>query len=298
MPADSPAKVSESNPGGASLASFLHGGRYNSGSHTLSFASIPMTYCVAIKVHDGLVFAADTRTSAGVDDVRTYNKMHSFEYPGERAFVILSAGNLATTQSILTNLQRDMDNAAPVNLRTVRHMYDAAEYVGQLSVRSQRDAVQQSQATVDFRTTLILGGQIMGEEPALYLIYPEGNCISASQETPFLQIGEFKYGKPILDRIIRTHTTLEDAARCALVSLDSTMKSNLSVGPPLDLAILPRDALAVTHRLRLDLDTPFYAQLKKSWGEQLERVFREQLPRFEWEQQVSQQPFAFQQSQQ
>lgn len=256
-----------------------------------------MTYCVAIKVNDGLVFAGDTRTSAGVDDVRTYNKLHTFEYPGDRVFVVLSAGNLATTQAVLNNLRRDVDSNAAVNLRSLRHMYDVAEYVGGLSVRSQRDALQHSQSTVDFRTTLILGGQIMGEEPALYLIYPEGNCISASPETPFLQVGELKYGKPILDRIIRSHVSLEDAARCALVSLDSTMKSNLSVGPPLDLAILPRDALQITHKLRLDIDTPFYASLKKAWGEQLEKVFRNELPKFEWEQQVSQQPFQFQQQQ-
>lgn len=243
-----------------------------------------MTYCVAIKVNDGLVFAGDTRTSAGVDDVRTYNKLHVFEFTGDRIFVLLSAGNLATTQAVLNHIRRDIDTNAEPNLATLRHMYDAAEYVGQLSVRSQRDASQHSQSTVDFRTTLILGGQLLGEEPALYLIYPEGNCISASPETPFLQIGELKYGKPILDRIIRPHVSLEDSARCALVSLDSTMKSNLSVGPPLDLAILPRDALQITHKMRLDLDTPFYAELKKAWGEHLERVFRNDLPKFEWEQ--------------
>lgn len=247
-----------------------------------------MTYCVAIKVDGGLVFAGDTRTSAGVDDVRTYNKLHVFETPGDRVFVLLSAGNLATTQTVLNGLRRDMDDpSASLNLRTVRHMYDAADYVGSLSVRAQREsavlASQYSSTTVDFRTTLILGGQILGEEPSLYLIYPEGNCIAASQETPYLQIGESKYGKPILDRIIRPHISLEEAARCALVSLDSTMKSNLTVGPPLDLAILPRDALQIAHKLRMDLDTPYYAQLKRAWGEQLERVFRETLPKFDWE---------------
>ena len=248
-----------------------------------------MTYCVAIKVDGGLVFAGDTRTSAGVDDVRTYNKLHVFETPGERIFVLLSAGNLATTQSVLTQIRRDMDNPDAISLRTVRHMYDAADYIGSLSVKAQKDsstlASQYSSTTVDFRTTIILGGQILGEEPALYLIYPEGNCIAASQETPYLQVGESKYGKPILDRIIRSHISLEDAARCALVSLDSTMKSNLTVGPPLDLAILPRNALSITHKLRLDLDTPYYAALKQAWGEELERVFREALPKFEWENQ-------------
>jgi len=242
-----------------------------------------MTYCVAAKVNDGLVFAADTRTSAGVDDVRTYNKMHVFETPGDRVFVIMSSGNLATTQVVLNHIRRDMADAnAPLSLNTFKHMFDAADYIGGLSVRSQRESSQHSQSSVDFRTTLILGGQIAGEDPALYLIYPEGNCISASPETPYIQIGESKYGKPILDRIIRPHVSLEDAARCALVSLDSTMKSNLTVGPPLDLAIVPRDALQVTHKERFDLDTPYYANLKRSWGDLLVRSFQE-LPRFEWE---------------
>ena len=250
-----------------------------------------MTYCCAVKVDDGLVFAGDTRTSAGVDDVRTYNKLHVFEKAGAYVYVVLSAGNLATTQWVLNNLRRDMENPeATQSLSTFNHMYDAADYVGSLSVRAQREYSHQAgQNSVDFRTTLILGGQIVGEEPALYLIYPEGNCISASPETPYLQIGESKYGKPILDRIIRNRISLEEAARCALVSLDSTMKSNLTVGPPLDMALVPRDALRVTHRLRLDLDTPYYAALKKSWGENLERIFRESLPKFDWEPDPSQQ---------
>jgi len=252
-----------------------------------------MTYCVAIKVNDGLVFAGDTRTTAGVDDVRSHPKLHSFELPGERVFVLLSAGNLATTQSVLNHAWRDWNGeASGAGLKGVRHMYDAAEYIGQLLVRAQRDFAQHGgqYSNVDFRATLILGGQIMGEEPALYLVYPEGNCIATSPETPYLQIGESKYGKPILDRMIKmTQTSLEDAARCALVSLDSTMKSNLTVGPPLDLVILRRDALAIRHRLRMDLDTPYYAALKKAWGEQLERVFRETLPKFEWEADAGQQ---------
>jgi putative proteasome-type protease len=244
-----------------------------------------MTYCVAIKVNEGLVFAADTRTSAGVDDVRTYNKLHVFEFAGERVFVVLSAGNLATTQAVLAHIKRDLDDPnAAVSLRRVRHMFDAAEYVGALSVKAQRDTVAHMQigSTVDLRTTLILGGQIQGEEPALYLIYPDGNCISSSPETPYLQIGESKYGKPILDRVIRPQLALEDAARCALVSLDSTIKSNISVGPPLDLAMLPRDALRITHTLRLDLDTPLLAQLREAWGQALMSAFRS-LPRFDWE---------------
>ena len=258
-----------------------------------------MTYCVAIKVNDGLVFAADTRTSAAVDDVRTYNKVHTFEFPGDRIFIVMSAGNLATTQAILAQLQRDLDSGPQVvSLRSVRHMYDAAEYLGVLSVRSQKH-VQAEGATpvVDFRTTLILGGQIQNEAPAAYLVYPEGNCIACSPETPYLQIGELKYGKPILDRVIRGETSLEDAARCALVSLDSTMRSNISVGPPLDLAIVPGGALRVSRRMRLDLDTPYYAQLREAWGRNILNGFRN-LPRFDWEQSNFQQAAQSQQQNQ
>jgi putative proteasome-type protease len=247
-----------------------------------------MTYCVAIKVAEGLVFAADTRTSAGVDDVRTYNKMHVFEFPGDRVFVVLSAGNLATTQYILAQAQREIDDPdAKVSLRTIRHMFDAADYLGQLSVRAQKQVEEKSrEQRVNVETTLILGGQIKGEDPAIYLIYSLGNCIAASPETPFLQIGETKYGKPILDRFVRPHVKLEDAARCALVSLDSTMRSNISCGPPVDLALLPRGSLKIDHSLRLDLDTPYYAKLKETWSLMLENAIRS-LPKFDWEQQRS-----------
>jgi putative proteasome-type protease len=250
-----------------------------------------MTYCVAIKVNDGLVFAADTRTSASVDDIRTYNKVHTFEFPGDRIFILMSAGNLATTQAVLAQIQRDLDAGdTVVNIKNVRHMYDAAEYLGIVSVRAQKHMATEAPASaVDFRTTLILGGQIQNEATAIYLIYPEGNCIAASPETPYVQIGELKYGKPILDRVIRGETTLEDAARCALVSLDSTMRSNISVGPPLDLAILPTNTLKVSRRMRLDLDTPYYAQLRDAWGRSILNGFRS-LPRFEWENQAMQLP--------
>jgi putative proteasome-type protease len=242
-----------------------------------------MTYCIGIKVNDGLVFAADTRTSAGVDDVRTYNKLHSFVFPGERVFVLMSAGNLATTQAVITAIKRDLQAEAAHSLRTPPTVYEVAEYIGALSQRAQKQvAAGETKATTGIETTFILGGQVHGEEPQLYLIYPLGNCISVSPETPFLQIGEHKYGKPILDRIIRPPTSLEDAARCALVSLDSTMRSNLSVGPPLDLAIVPADGFDISHRMRLDLDTPFYQALKESWARKLEAVFAE-LPRFDWE---------------
>lgn len=243
-----------------------------------------MTYCIGIKVNEGLVFAADTRTSAGVDDVRVYNKLHSFEMADERVFVLLSAGNLATTQAVLAQIRRDLENAsADVSLRRVHNLFDAAEYVGQISLRAQKQATADPQySNLNVETTMILGGQIRGQEPALHLIYSAGNCIASSPETPFLQIGETKYGKPILDRFIRPGVSLEDAARCALVSLDSTMRSNISVGPPVDLALLPRDTLAISHTLRLDIDTPLYAQIREDWSQHLDNAVRN-LPRFDWE---------------
>jgi putative proteasome-type protease len=241
-----------------------------------------VTYCLAIKVDEGLVFGSDTRTSAAVDDVRTYNKSHAFEFPGERVLVMLSAGNLATTQALLQQLHHDIESGAALNLRNARSLFAAAEYLGAASVAVARASLQLSQSTADFRVSLLLGGQIAGQEPEIYMIYPEGNCITSSPETPFLQIGEVKYGKPILDRAIRPSLGLNDAARCAMVSLDATVKSNLSVGPPLDLALLPRNTLKLTH-LRLDVDTPYYHAAKEAWNQQQMTALRA-LPRFPWEQ--------------
>ena len=243
-----------------------------------------MTYCLAAKVNSGLVFASDSRTSAGVDDVRTYGKMHVFEFPGESLLVLLTSGNLATTQAVVAQLNRDLHNPeAPFSLRRAGSLFDAAEYIGRVSVRAQKTAaLEVEDKSTKLEATFILGGQLRGDEPALYMIYPIGNCIATSPETPFLQIGESKYGKPILDRIIRPELTLEDAARCALVSLDSTIRSNISVGPPLELLICRRDELRVGVRMRMDFETPYYRVLKDIWGRELEAVFHK-LPRFEWE---------------
>ena len=243
-----------------------------------------MTYCVGIEVDEGLVFAADTRTSASFDDVRVYRKMHIFEYPGDRVFVIMSAGNLATTQLTISRLQRDADDPnATRSLRSFTHLYEVAEYVGDMLVASQakmKDDAQQSGVSV--QSTLILGGQIAGERPGLYMIYPLGNCIATSPETPYLQIGESKYGKPILDRILRPQTTLEDAARCALVSLDSTIRSNLSVGLPIDIALIRAGDLKITQKMRMEGDTPLYSEIHETWSRKLEAAV-DSLPRFPWE---------------
>lgn len=243
-----------------------------------------MTYCVGIETDEGLVFAADTRTSASFDDVRVYRKMHVFEYPGDRVFVIMSAGNLATTQLTISRLTHDAEDPnAKRSLRSFTHLYEVAEYVGEVLVASQarmNDEAQQSGVSV--QSTLILGGQIAGERPGLYMIYPLGNCIATSPETPYLQIGESKYGKPILDRILRPQTTLEDAARCALVSLDSTIRSNLSVGLPIDIALIRAGDLKITQKMRMEGDTPLYAEIHETWSRKLEAAVHS-LPRFPWE---------------
>ena len=242
-----------------------------------------MTYCVGIEVNDGLVFAADTRTSGSFDDVRVHRKMHVFEFPGERVFVIMSAGNLATTQLTVSRLQRDLDDARDKSLRTYTHLVDVAEYVGETLVASQAKVADGAQpSAVNLQATLILGGQIAGERPGLYLIYPVGNCIASSPETPYLQIGESKYGKPILDRIVRPTTTMEDAARCALVSLDSTIRSNLSVGMPIDMTLVRANELRITQQMRFENDTPLFAEIHDTWSRKLEAAVHG-LPRFPWE---------------
>ena len=240
-----------------------------------------MTYCVAVTLHAGLVFASDSRTNAGVDQVSTYSKMHVFSGPG-RQFVLLSAGNLATTQAVLAQLRRDREGQGDGNLDSVRDMAEAAEYLGKVS-RSQEDKHGEAVAKAGFSAdaTFIIGGQIEGETPQIYLVYPQGNYITTSQRTRFLQVGETKYGKAILDRIIRPDMSLEDAALCALVSVDSTMRSNAGVGPPVELLTYTPDSFRLGDYLCLAEDDPYLLTIKKSWNEKITQAFRE-LPRFTW----------------
>jgi len=243
-----------------------------------------MTYCVAVKVNRGIVFASDSRTNAGVDYISTYSKMYTFDLPEDRVMVLLSSGNLATTQAVINCIKRDIEDDAPVSLKSVDYLYDAATYIGKLSQQYQHEhAAALHHSNISPEASFILGGQIHGHEQQIYLIYPQGNYITASEDTPYLQVGETKYGKPILDRVVHADTTLEDAARCALVSLDSTMRSNISVGPPLELAICEQDDFKITRYMRLDYGTPFYSSLQKGWNDGLRRAFN-RLPRFDWEQ--------------
>jgi len=240
-----------------------------------------MTYCLAIAVNEGLVLASDSRTNAGVDHINSYRKMHIFDWSDDRMIVVLSAGNLATTQAVLSRVQADA--ATGGGLRAVQRMADVAAYLGMISMDTQRryrDPDQENGARLE--ATFVVGGQIAGEAPMLYLVYPQGNFIACSEEQPFLQIGETKYGKPILDRIVEPSLPLADAARCALLSLDSTMRSNLSVGPPIDLAIYPVDSLQAPRVVRYKLHSPYFASIRKHWSVGMRRLF-EELPRFEWE---------------
>ncbi len=242
-----------------------------------------MTYCLAAQMNAGLVFASDSRTNAGLDHVNSYRKMHSFIWEGERVLLLLSAGNLATTQAVVTQLERDAAAEKGESLRTVRHMSEAAAYIGRISLEMQhRYRVPDAAKPVSMEATFIIGGQIGDEDPELYLVYPQGNYITCSDEQPFLQIGETKYGKPILDRVIEPPLSLADAARCALVSIDSTMRSNLSVGPPVDLAIYQANTLETPRMIRYKLNSPYFVSIRKQWGEGMRRLFDE-LPRFDWE---------------
>lgn len=243
-----------------------------------------MTYCVGLMMEQGLVLASDSRTNAGVDYVTSYSKMHVFTPAPDRMFMLLSAGNLATTQEVLNHIQRDLEFPGEgANLSTVRYLFEAAEYVGRLSLAIQQQHGAALQATgVSGEASLILGGQIQGQPPGLIMIYPQGNYISATPETPFLQIGENKYGKPILDRLVANIATLEDGARLLLVSLEATARSNVTVGPPFEVAIYARDALALRQRLSFAADTPYFQSLQRGWNEAMKTAFNT-LPHFDWE---------------
>jgi putative proteasome-type protease len=241
-----------------------------------------MTYCVAMALEEGLLFASDSRTNAGVDHVSTFSKMTVLEQPGERVIVLLNSGNLATTQTVVSTLRKAMGGDGP-NLASAPSLFDCASLVGETvcGVISHHGSRQPQQGSVDFSCNFLVGGQIAGERPRLFLIYPEGNFIEATEDTPFFQIGESKYGKPIIDRVVKPATTMDEALKCALVSFDSTMRSNLSVGLPLDVALVPRDALRIGFRHRVDADDAYFASIRQGWSQGLRRVFNE-LPGPDW----------------
>lgn len=243
-----------------------------------------MTYCLAVKVNKGIVFASDSRTNAGVDYVATHSKMTTFVFPNDRSIVVLTAGSLATSQAVINKIHTDLANKeASFDIKQAKYLYEIAEYIGQLSQQEQsKHEAPMKKSNMSAESSFIVGGQIAGQDCEIFHVYPQGNYIKASPETPYLQIGENKYGKPILDRFIGPTISLEDAARCAMVSLDSTIRSNISVGPPIELAIHTKNDLSAPFWQTMTTNSPMYKSLQKQWNESLKRAFK-RLPRFDWE---------------
>ncbi len=230
-----------------------------------------MTYCVALKLREGLVLCSDSRTNAGVDHIASFRKLQVFEKPDERVIYIQSAGNLASTQSVISLLQKAITQSDR-HILNVESLFDVAEMVG----KTIRQVIQRDQGQnqgIDFGCNIILSGQIRGEESRLFHIYPQGNFIEASDDTPYFQIGESKYGKPILDRIISVDTPIEKAIQCVLISMDSTLRSNLSVGMPLDLISYKEGSLRSPEIVRLDEFHPNFLKLRSAWSEGIKELF-------------------------
>jgi len=241
-----------------------------------------MTYCVGLKIDRGLVFMSDTRTNAGVDSISTFRKMHIWEEPGERVLVMLSAGNLATTQAVVSLLDERSKapaDRAPSILQTPS-MYQTARLVGDTVKEVISSSAPAGQNADAFGASFILGGQIRGTQPRLFLIYPEGNFIETSEDTPFFQIGETKYGKPILVRAYDRGMTFAETAKLLMVSFDSTIRSNLSVGLPLDMLFYERDTLDIGYRTRIMHDDPYYREVSEGWSDALKSAFKS-LPDFQ-----------------
>jgi putative proteasome-type protease len=237
-----------------------------------------MTYCVAIKLNAGMVFLSDSRTNAGLDQISTFRKMIVYEKPGDRFMVLLSAGNLSISQSVREILQveklKDNEDDDGITIWNAKSMFDAARVLGS-AIRHvyERDAASLKQAGVEFNVSLIFGGQIKGEGMRLFQVYSAGNFIEATPETPYFQVGESKYGKPVLDRVVTPTTPLDEAAKCALVSMDSSLKSNLSVGLPLDLVVYEANTFQTDKVVCIDEDNPYFKMMHNSWSVKLREIF-------------------------
>ncbi len=252
-----------------------------------------MTYCIGIKLDAGLVFLSDSRTNAGLDQISTFRKMMVYERADERFMVLLSAGNLSISQSVREILQVEkIDNGdgPPITIWNATSMFDAVRVLGAAVRRVYaQDAKALHQAGVDFNASMILGGQIKGEPMRLFLVYSAGNFIEATRETCYFQVGESKYGKPVLDRMITPATPLDEAAKCALVSMDSTLKSNLSVGLPLDLLVYEAGALKTEKIVCIDDQNPYFAMIRGAWGKKLRQVF-ESIDEPQWDGSAAEHP--------
>ena len=240
-----------------------------------------MTYCIAMRLNAGLVFLSDSRTNAGVDQIGTFRKMSVFENPGDRMMVLMSAGNLSISQSI-RQMVAEYLSPDGTSIWTASSMVEAAQIVGEC-IRSvhKRDAESLEKFGIDFNVSLIFGGQIRGERCRLFQLYAAGNFIESHDENPYFQIGESKYGKPIVDRVISPITPLDEAAKCALISMDSTLRSNISVGFPLDLLVYGTDSLSIGRFVTIDEKNQYFQMIRSTWGQQLKSVF-ESIPDPVW----------------
>ncbi len=229
-----------------------------------------MTYCIAASINEGLILVSDSRTNAGIDNVSTHGKMHAFDTASDRKIVLLCAGNLATTQAVLEQLHRDKIKNAKVNLNNVECLSEAAAYLGHVSLEKQKQHLNaEGQSAFNPSASFILAGQIDNEPHGAYMVYAEGNSITSSANTPFLQIGESKYGKPILDRFLKLDTSIDEVARCCLVSMDSTIRSNASVGPPVEMLIYRKDSFSFGEYYCFDDDNDYLLKLRRSWETKL-----------------------------
>ncbi|CAG0949582.1 hypothetical protein MTYP_00110 [Methylophilaceae bacterium] len=241
-----------------------------------------MTYCVSLLLDEGLVFASDTRTNAGVDQVAIFPKMHVFEVRGDRVIVLLTAGNLGITQSVVNRLRDAVKAGEEKNLHNVASLFDAASLVGaEMRLAYGRDAEHLKNHNAEFNASILIGGQIKGENPRLFNVYAAGNFIEPSSETPYFQIGETKYGKPIIDRVIKHDTEMMDVVKCVLISFDSTIRSNISVAAPIDLMLYRTDSFHADCKQRITENDPYYAMVRQGWSEGLKQVFHE-LPNPDW----------------
>lgn len=234
-----------------------------------------MTYCCALRLQDGLVFISDTRTNAGVDHISVFRKLYTFGVEGERFIAIQTSGNLATTQAVIGHLKNHLELSQEPNLYSVNTMFEAAELVGHTLKKVLADMALDTQEQSNYYCSLLVGGQIKGAEMQLYNIYPQGNFICATKDTPYFQIGESKYGKPILDRALRYDMPLDEAVKCSLISFDSTLRSNVSVGLPLDALVYTRDSLHIPVGKRIDEEDPYFSSISKQWSDTLRKGLQE-----------------------
>ncbi|MFA5983389.1 MAG: peptidase [Methylococcaceae bacterium] len=233
-----------------------------------------MTYCIAASINEGLILVSDSRTNAGIDNVSTYSKMHAFDTFSDRKIVLLSAGNLATTQAVLEQLHRDKIKNVTVNMNTVECLSEAATYLGQVSLEKQKQHINsEGQTAFNPSASFIVAGQIGSEPHGAYMVYAEGNSITTSANTPFLQVGENKYGKPVLDRFLKLETSIAEAARCCLVSMDSTIRSNASVGPPVEMLIYRANSFVFAEYYCFEADDEYFLQMRRSWENELREAF-------------------------